>query len=57
MQTQRKRLPSGDVKFLPDRVADITLFIISKVGAILATVDVQSLNALSITDLKNICNF
>ena len=33
------------------------LFIISKVGAILAQIDVESLNALSITDLKNICNF
>ena len=35
----------------------LTLFIISKVGAILAPIDVESLNALSITDLKNICNF
>jgi hypothetical protein len=35
----------------------LTLFIISKVGAILAPIDVESLNALSITDLKNTCNF
>jgi len=57
IQTLRKRLPSGDVKFLPGRVVDITPFIIYKVGAILAPVDVESLNALSITDLKNICHF
>jgi len=57
MQTHKKRLPSGEVKFCPDLAADITLFIISKVGEILALIDVESLNALGITDLKNICNF
>jgi hypothetical protein len=56
MQTQRKRLPSGEVKFFPGLFCDIILFIISKVGAILAQIDVESLNALNITDLKNICN-
>jgi hypothetical protein len=57
MQTQRKRLPSGDVKWFPVLVANITVFVISKVWAILAPVDVESLNALSIGDLKNICSF
>jgi len=57
LPTQRKRLPPGDVKFLLGLVADISLFVVCKVGAMLAPSETESLKALTITDLKNICNF